>query len=205
MSAVTAGLYFLALTCKEQVVLLPVLFWAWQRQCGRLPPQQSWWITPAPWIGSAFVLYIVLRVHALGASLIPVGEATVAAGYPWWARATLVVTTLAELTCASLSCPSGQTTYYGHLRSSIFGFPTLELIVLGLAIAGLLTLRRRTPDETVAKAAAVLTVFLLPVANIAPIGIVVAERCLYLPVLAVSLLVGMTWRTFLDVSRGRRR
>ena len=198
MPALTAGLYFLSMTCKEQVVLLPCLFWAWQRPCGDLPPKQSWWVRPGPWIGLAFVLYAALRAHALSTSFIPVGEATVAAGYPWWARGTLVVTTLGTYV-RLLFLPWGQTTYYGHLRHSIFGVPTLELVVLCLAISGLAVAWRRTRDQTIQTAGAVLAVFLLPVANIVPIGTVVAERCLYLPVLAVSLLVATTWRQCKDL------
>ncbi|WP_110169184.1 hypothetical protein [Luteitalea pratensis] len=187
--SIAAGLFLLlSLLCKEQGVLLPLLVFVERRLSEeRGGEKHALTAGPAFWFAVALTIYALLRVHALGAALVPAGEASIAFGYPWWARVHLVVATVGTYV-RLLIIPVGQTTYYGHLRSSILGLPVVEALVLAAALVGLLELRKRLDRQIVALASVILLVTLLPVANVIPIGMVVGERCLYLPVLSISLL-----------------
>jgi len=183
--------YLLSLLCKEQGVLLPALL--------PLIPVQ-----PTPFaetngvrtrrtmlvgVACAFVVYVLLRLYVLGGEAVPVGNASVADGYPWWARINLAIVTIGTY-LRLLILPWGQTTYYGHLRESLFGSTLLELGVLVATAAAYKPVQRTLGREVVRTAVAILTATILPVANVLPIGMVVGERCLYLPSIAVSLLFG---------------
>jgi hypothetical protein len=92
-----------------------------------------------------------------------------------------------------LVVPWGQTTYYGHLRDALFGIPLMEIGVLALAALSFRPLGRILGRTVVNQASAILAFTLLPVANLIPIGMVVGERCLYLPSVAICLLAGAAY------------
>jgi hypothetical protein len=170
-------LYFLRLMCKEQGVLLPVFLILLR---GRMQRSDAAWALP---LGA----YLLLRLNALGTDALPLGASTVALGYPWWARINLFVVTVATYV-RLLVLPWGQTTYYGHLRESLFGLPVVELAILSItAVAAWLLSRSRIRGVFII-AATLFVCTLLPVANVLPIGTVVGERCLYLPSVALCLL-----------------
>lgn len=188
-TAVAGALYLLSLLSKEQGVLLPALLPVLRLvQSGsgpsRLAPRDFAMIVP-------FVTYLLLRVQAVGLDAFPTGSASVAYGYPWWARINLVIVALGTY-LRLLVVPWWQTTYYGHLRDSLFGSPVPELITLIVAIMLFKPLQRAL-GGIVLQAYAFLAATLLPVANMLPIGVVVGERCLYLPVFAVCLLAGAAY------------
>jgi hypothetical protein len=186
-----APFYLLSLLCKEQGVLLPALLPLIPVQ--RTPFADSDGVpTRRPiliGIVSAFVVYVLLRLYVLGVEAVPTGSASVAHGYPWWARINLVIVTIGTY-LRLLLLPWGQTTYYGHLRESLFGTPMLEFGIVAATVAAYKPLQRALGREVVLAAVAILTITLLPVANLLPIGMVVGERCLYLPSIAASLLFG---------------
>ena len=188
-----AWFFLLSLFCKEQGILLPLLVFVERRLSrGRGGEKHALTTGPAFWFALALAIYALFRLHALGATLVPVGEASIAFGYPWWARVHLVVATVGTYV-RLLIIPVGQTTYYGHLRSSILGQPVVEALVLAAALVALLELHKRLDPKSVILASVILLVTLLPVANVIPIGMVVGERCLYLPVLSISLLAAAAW------------
>jgi hypothetical protein len=201
-------LYLASLLCKESGVLLPMAA-ALARGLGA-PGERGWrrWLS---WreAGFAFplVAFLCLRFAILGEAALP-GAGAVATeraasvywAYPWWARVNLVVVTLGE-SLRLLLLPTGQTTYYGHLRDAIFGQPLRQglWLVGSAALLGAVVRRLRSP--AVAFALGLLAVTLLPVANLLPLGAPVAERTLYLPSVAVALLAGAVVEAALERRR----
>lgn len=189
--AVLALLYLASLLCKESGVLLPALLML-LRGLYREPSSGGWrrWLSgreAALWL--VLFSYLGLRLAVLGLEAVPAGEASVAEDYPGWARVNLVVVTLGTY-LRLLVLPAEQTIYYGHLRDSLFGLPLAELawLIGVLGISG--WLGRFLDYRIILFSLGWLALTLLPVANLLPIGIVVAERCLYLPSVAVAALAG---------------
>ena len=89
--------------------------------------------------------------------------------------------------------PTGQTVYYGHLRDSLRGVPVVEALWICAGIAAVWLLVRWLPKGSAAVAAGRFAICLLPVANLAPIGVLVAERTLYLPSAGFTALAGLCW------------
>ncbi len=87
--------------------------------------------------------------------------------------------------------PTGQTVYYGHLRDSLFGRPYDEAAWLVLFVCCAAALLRWAPRRRAAFCLAWFLAALLPVSNILPIGILVAERTLYLPSIGIAALGGL--------------
>jgi hypothetical protein len=183
---VVGSFYLLSLLSKEQGILLPLLLPLLRRSARNPAPRLS-----ASDLAMAVPLglYLLLRFQVLGGEAVPTGEASVARGYPSWARVNLAIVTVGTY-LRLLVLPWGQTTYYGHLRDSLFGFPMVELLAVFGAVLLFASLQLRVGRPVVQLACAFLAITLLPVANVVPIGVVVAERCLYLPVFAVCLLAG---------------
>lgn len=131
--------------------------------------------------------YLLLRHQALN-TLAPNAEATVTMGYTFGERIkTLVVSVGHALRLTTV--PSGQTLYYGHLRDAVFGWPVDELVWILCAAAVLVWLGGRLGRGPVLFGAAWFGLLLLPVANIIPTGVLVAERTLYLPSLGLCFLL----------------
>jgi len=183
--------YGLSMLCKESAVLLPLvlpLLWTLSENGSQDRPKRGW----RGLIGFVVVLvgYLGLRFAVLGPAIIPSGEGSVAHGYTVWARVNLFVVTVGTY-LRLLVWPFGLTVYYGHLRESIFGTPWVELAFLLVTFVIALQLDRVLPHRAWTFVKAWFLVALLPVANVLPIGTVVAERCLYLPSVAFALLIAM--------------
>jgi len=187
---VVYGLYLLSLGCKESAVLGPLAA-VCIRGLYHETDQVGWhrWIS---WREALFALplgaYLIARFLVLDTP-VPLDEASVAWGYPLWARANLLIVTLGTY-FKLLVLPWEQTIYYGHLRDAIFGQPWGALGWLFAALFGLWGLSRVLNRRHTHLANSWLGWSLLPIANLLPIGTVVAERCLYLPSVAVALLLG---------------
>ena len=184
-----AVFYLLSLFCKEQSALLVALLFFPGRDGDWHPPEGAvqhrntrMFVLLVP-----LVVYSALRMQALGAEMVPAGMSSVASGYPWWARVNLIIVTVG-MYLRLLVVPWGQTTYYGHLREALFGTPVMEIAVLVLAGISFGPLQRVLGRALVSRAAVILALTLLPVSNLIPIGMVVGERCLYLPSVGVCLL-----------------
>jgi len=179
----------LSLLCKEQSVLLPALLLFFRERSRNrhptAPPHHR--IDPRPFVLLApLLVYGALRVYALGTEVAPTGESSVALGYPWWARVNLILVS-AGTYLRLLVVPWGQTTYYGHLRDALFGTPVLETAVVLLAAVSFLLLSRALGRTVVNHASAIVAATLIPVSNLLPIGLVVGERCLYLPSVGICI------------------
>jgi hypothetical protein len=181
--------YLFSLLSKEQGVLLPLLLPALRLYASAQAREHS---IPLQRADVAMLvplgIYLLLRIAVLGSQMVPSGEASVAYGYPWWARINLAIVTVGT-SLRLLVLPWGQTTYYGHLRDSIFGWPVVEFMALVAAVTLIRPLQQVIGRRIVVPAYLLLAVTLFPVANVFPIGVVVAERCLYLPAFAVCLIV----------------
>jgi len=186
--------YLLSLLCKEQGALLPALLVFRSQDRDRRPTDAATdRLEPRLFVLLCPVLvYAALRVNALGALVVPTGEASIAAGYPWWARANLVIVSIGTY-LRLLVVPWGQTTYYALLREALFGTPALEIGVVLVTVASFLRLRQTLGPTVADRAAVVLAITLLPVANVLPIGMVVGERCLYLPSVGLCVLAAAAY------------
>ena len=89
--------------------------------------------------------------------------------------------------------PTGQTVYYGHLRDSLRETPLMEALWICAGIAAVWLLAGWLPKGSAAVAAGWFAICLLPVANVVPIGVLVAERTLYLPSAGFTALAGLCW------------
>jgi protein O-mannosyl-transferase len=180
-------LYLLSLLCKEQGVLLPALLIMRAGDSGDHGATRHHLAQRVAVLLVSFLIYATLRVQVLGAEFVPAGDASVASGYPWWARLNLIVVS-AGTYLRLLVLPWGQTTYYGHLRDALFGIPTLEIAVVVLAAISFTPLQRALGRTMVNQVTVLIALTLIPVLNLLPIGVVVGERCLYLPSVGVCAL-----------------
>ena len=193
--------WLLSLLWKEQGILLPLFFpilrmgqQPWALRDLRISARDLAMAVP-------LCCYLLLRLQALGPEAVPMGAASVAEGYPFWARVNLVLVTVGTY-FRLLVLPWGQTTYYGHLRDSLFGVPAIQLLTVVGAVLLLRILQQPLGRRVVLQASALLLLTLLPVSNLLPIGVVVAERCLYLPVAALSVLVGAAYLAWSRIRPG---
>jgi hypothetical protein len=130
---------------------------------------------------------VSLRVAVLGGLALP-GEATVigpGASVTLWAKSVIISIGHAVRLCV---WPTGQTVYYGHLRDSLIDFPSSELGWLAGGVLVAIGLWMTLPRREWLTAFGWLAICLLPIANLVPIGVLVAERALYLAVAGVVIL-----------------
>jgi len=182
-----AALYFLSLLAKEAGVLLPLVVLMFVPLVGRAhgrPAAKRLSLL----LGATFVAFLALRIAVLGALVVPLGEASIGTDAPLSGRLQLVVVTLGSYFKLTFF-PYWQTVYYGHLRESVVGTPWVEALWLALVPLGLVVLRRRFDISLVWLLVGWFALTIGPVANLIPIGTIVAERCLYVPSFALSLLV----------------
>ncbi len=85
--------------------------------------------------------------------------------------------------------PTGQTVYYGHLRESIFGKPFNEIAWIVIAGALIAFLSAEIGRKRLIFGTGIFLLTFLPVSNVIPTGVLVAERTLYLPFLGVCFLM----------------
>jgi hypothetical protein len=177
MGAATLGL---ALLCKESALAGPLLMlWlAWVAARRVTAAEVPYW--------SVLGVVVGLRIAVLGT----VGlsrEATVVGtgGVGLWANSVIVTVGHAIRLCV---WPTGQTVYYGHLRDSLRGVPAAEALWICAGITAVWLLAGWLPKASAAVAAGWFAICLLPVANVVPIGVLVAERALYLPSAGITAL-----------------
>jgi protein O-mannosyl-transferase len=134
----------------------------------------------------AAVPYIVLRYRALG-GLAPDPDATVTLGYTLNLRIKTMVVSLGHA-MQLCTVPTGQGLYYGYLRDSVFGRPYAEMIWILAALVVIFQLASELGRRVAFFGVGWFLLTFLPVSNIIPTGVLVAERTLYLPSLGVCFL-----------------
>lgn len=166
-----------AMLVKESALLGVGLLWLVVR-----PP----WPTLAPY-AAVTLAAAAARFAVLGSLALPAGATVIGphATFALWIKSIVISLAHALRLCVF---PTGQTVYYGHLRDSLTGSPSAELswLATGALIAAALWLT--LPRRHVAIALGWFSLCLLPVANVVPIGVLVAERSLYLAVAGLTLL-----------------
>ncbi len=173
---------------KESIVLLPVfviiagrITEADRSRRSLLRRADIYWLV-------ALAVVISLRLIALGTQAVPLfGKTSVAFDYPWSARLSLFVTSLGE-SVRMLLWPTGQASYYGHLRDQIFGTPYTPLLWIAIGVVALMLLDRFAETRLVWLGSTWLVLALLPVVNLLPIGTAFADRFLYWPTVGVAIL-----------------
>jgi tetratricopeptide (TPR) repeat protein len=212
-AAIITGLYALGLLAKEGAVVLPALLVVLDIAQRRLRLSrrsiQHWMRAVAPPLGLllvVFVAYFALRTNVLGS---PTGEDAA----PW------------------LSFLRGEARVYSALRiwpeyARLLFFPVdlsadyspavllpassfEPMVVLGaMMLGGVVALSLALPFRPIAGLpAAWFLIAVLPVSNLLiPIGVLMAERVLYLPSVAVSILAAVVWsRLALRLPEQRQR
>lgn len=176
---VIAGLLLVSLGFKESALALPVIIWLLNAR------RERWWRPDSRSliVAGAWLVYFPIRWMVLGHDLTPpdavggggVGGQEVAACVALFNDVRLLV------------LPWGQTIYYGHLRERLVAGGSVEMVAVALMlVAASWTWREKGPA---ARAGLILLGgFILPVANVVPIGTLVAERTLYLPSVGGVLL-----------------
>lgn len=187
----TLLLLFLAMCCKESAIVVPALMVLVR---GLLPDRRSAavadWFQRRDWLLLIpAATYLMLRWLALDSLFVP-PESTVAYGYRLPGRIKLIVVAIAH--CIRLSIlPWGQAVYYGHLRESLIGMPVSEAETLVIALMACVVYARLFGRTASLLAMGWFAIAVLPVAQLVPIGVVVAERTLYLAIVGPVVLVGM--------------
>jgi hypothetical protein len=180
-------LYFVSLGFKESAVFLPFALGAAR---GFLQADtrgiRRWFGSREALVLAGLLPYLLIRFLVLHGALAPHGDAVIGPGASLLSRLTIVIVTLGTY-FRLLVFPTGQTVYYGHLRDSLLAGGVTEAIYCVLALITLAALGSKSHPW--ARAGIVLlAVFLLPVGGLIPIGVLVAERCLYLPSAAFAIL-----------------
>ena len=189
------GLAFLAACSKESGLMLPAFVILLRGVY--LKPEDRWTTRWFTWREALFLApamaYLALRRGALGALLAP-AESTITYGYSAGLRVKTVIISLGNAIRLSIF-PTGQTLYYGHLRDHLLNRPWPEMLWIGAGAVLCVALAKETGHRTALFAAAWFLAGLLPVLNIVPSGVLVAERNLYLPIAAVAFLAAnLVWR-----------
>ena len=197
---------FAAACSKESALMLPALLLlvraVWMSGDGDLASRAGRFKRGLGW-DVLFLLpvlaYLLLRHDAMG-SLAPNPEATISQHYSLGQRVKAVVVSVGHA-LRLCSVPSGQTLYYGHLRDSVFGWPVNELIWIVFAMGVLVWLVGRLGGWSALFGALWFALTLLPVANLVPTGVLVAERTLYTPSLGICFLIAAVFSQFTDFRR----
>ncbi|RKI07017.1 tetratricopeptide repeat protein [Corallococcus sp. AB030] len=186
-----AGLWLVALLFKEVAAVLPGMLLAWELM-DRAPPsaerkrEWAWRYGPLVLAGA---VYLALRLHAVGLSMVSSGWASVPPGLALFNALPL----LAEH-ARLLVLPSGLSVL--HPFEPITSLTAVRAWVgLGVAlgvVAGLVLLRRRAPGAWLGLAWLVLP--LLPALHLRALGeSAVSERYDYLPSVGFCLGVAAAW------------
>jgi tetratricopeptide (TPR) repeat protein len=179
---------FLSASSKESGLMLP---WVLVLLRGLyLKPGDRWatrWFTGRE---AMFLLpgivYLAMRHAALG-SLLAAPESTITYGYPAAVRLNAFIVSLGNAIRLSIF-PTQQSLYYGHLRDHLMQPPWTELAWIGAGTLLCWVLAREIGSKAALFGAGWFLIWLFPVLNIIPTGVLVAERNLYLPLAAVVFL-----------------
>jgi hypothetical protein len=194
--------YALALLSKEgAVVILPIFWWiaALFLRSTRPPGLRRWFGAAEIGFAAVLVIYLVLRVHALEELFVP-DEQTVLRGQ---GGLRIIVVSLGSY-LRMLIAPVKQVIYYGHLRDALVGVPWSSLAWLAAAILLIAWVGSRRPGAAFWVGLGWMGLGLAPVANVVPIGIIAAERVLYLPSVGFVLLMALTLAWFGQNAKGKR-
>jgi hypothetical protein len=185
--------FAVALFCKENAIVVPALVvWAWMAGIGRPARRRAaallggWLVAAAGW---AAVRTIVLAPHTGMRDLAPVFVGLDAVGIRLTAVAALA--DVARL----LAVPVSLRADYSPLeRTAVLG-PGDARFLAGLAVAvawgALVALALRRGRRAEALGLGWAAVAFLPVSNLVlPVGVLVAERTLYLPSVGVAIAAG---------------
>ncbi len=196
---------FLAYCSKESALMLPALM-VLLRLCyhpvaesSAHEPVGKRFISGLGWeicFGLIAIPYLVLRFQALG-GLAPDAANTVSSGYSTVGRIHAVIVAVAH-GLRLCTVPMGQSLYYGHLRDSVFGRPTNEILWLVIAATCLWMLVSEIGRRALIFGIGWYLLALAPVANIIPSGVLVAERTLYLPSFGICFLGGALVQRFIS-------
>jgi hypothetical protein len=194
-SAGHCGLYLLALLTKETGVMLLPLYagyqWIVQGKSGPAMRGPLRGTNAGLYAGmaAACAIYLVLRIHALGA-LAPAQQAFIQLSPAAFAMSAAVI---AASYLASLVWPAGLNfVHIFHATSQ--ATPQLVLALAALAAAAWVAFRLRVRRPTVSYSIFWIALTIAPVLNLAGVGQnVFAERYLYLPSVGFVWLAGMAW------------
>ena len=195
------GLFLLGSLAKESTVVLPALLVAVDAAQGRvraaggaLPYLRAIGM-PVFLMVSAFALVLLLRVEVLGSLMSP----SIAPGLPFLRGEDRVLVALRAIPeyFRLLLFPADLSSDYAP--AVIVPVDTVTpLVILGalllLVLAALALLTPIRPAAGLPAAWFLLTI--LPISNLLfPIGVVIAERLLYLPSVALAMVVAYGWRS----------
>ncbi|MGC4031016.1 MAG: hypothetical protein QM754_04615 [Tepidisphaeraceae bacterium] len=177
-----AAMFFFSLGFKESAVALPLAVWWLQTVPGRRRPSGAVWAMLA-----ALAVYLPMRWLVLHGEWVP---GVTAGGEGVGGRFVAIIVALAT-DLRLMLLPWKQTIYYGHLRERLLAGGTIEFFAL-LATA-IVAQRIARPPDAAGRATrgglVLLGVFLLPIAQFVPIGMLAAERTLYLPSVGLCLIL----------------
>jgi tetratricopeptide (TPR) repeat protein len=189
----TAPLFLAAMLSKEVAVSLPLLaaltrgFWLAPAQ----PGLRRWFDKHQLGFAAALAIYAAAKLLVLGAVSVP-AVASAMAGRSFGRRLfDIFIHGLGNYFRLSLF-PLSQSMIYDYFPS----IAASELWLLATAIAAALAFRFLGPRPTLYAAAWFLATWFIFSNLIIPTGVFVAERCLFLPVLAVCLLFGLAAERF---------
>jgi hypothetical protein len=176
---------------KESGVMLPLLAVLLDAQTRPWPQaaKRAWNFAPP------LVVYALLRAHALaGATLPPPAE--------YFRVAT---TSQAFFTAVDVLGRDARLLVWPHPLAADYSYPALPLstgiasartlcTIVGLVVLAAVAIARGRRTPKLALGLAWTTIALLPVSNlVVHIGVLMAERLLYLPSVGVCLVVGASW------------
>jgi protein O-mannosyl-transferase len=197
-SAGHCGLYLLALLTKETGVMLLPLYagyqWIVQAKAASYASAM-----PSPLrrnnaglyagMAAAFAIYLVLRVHALGA-LAPAQQAFLQLSPAAFAMSAAVI---AASYFARLVWPAGLN-FFHVFHATSHATPQLALALAALAAVAWVAFRLRARQPMVSYSVFWIALTITPVLNLAGVGQnVFAERYLYLPSVGFVWLAGVAW------------
>ncbi|MEK7137316.1 MAG: tetratricopeptide repeat protein, partial [Patescibacteria group bacterium] len=191
--------YFLALSSKEIAVSLPFVLALLPFIHSRISQKdRTNSILLLLFVFIALSIYLLLRVGALGSLTIPLAH-TRTAGLPTLDRLLLMPPVIARYILLMVF-PWGLRLEYDW--SSFPFLITAGSILLMILLLGLGWWLFRRGERVAAFGIAWFFFFLLPVANIIPIGELIAERFLYLPSVGFCILVGALFSSTEPRNRG---
>jgi hypothetical protein len=183
----------LALLSKESAIVIPLLgmLYAGQIYRGHARGLGRWVGRAELGFAAVTAIYLGLRFAVLGGFFVP-SEFSVMGGEGGLKVPVVTLGTYVRL----LVAPMGQTIFYGHSRDALAGDAWPEVLWLGGAILPILYTWRRHREPAFTLGIGWLAIAILPVANFIPIGIVAAERALYLPSMGFALLTALACKLF---------
>jgi hypothetical protein len=180
----------LALLSKESAIVVPALGFLYAALLYRDKRSglRRWVGSTELGFAAVTAIYLGLRFGVLGGFFVP-SESSVMGGAGGLKVPIVTLGTYVRL----LVAPTGQTIFYGHSRDALTGYAWSEVLWLGGAVLLTAYTLRRRPGPAFTLGIGWLAIAILPVSNIIPIGVVAAERALYLPSMGFALLSALAF------------